>query len=317
MPYSSTAILKKLIEETVPDLRLRNAKTLSYLNAMGQCKSATNDNMYWDVIVGGSTVASATMATAGVAQNTGDTVQAALTIGGFKFYHQFSVSRTDMKSAQSAGVAQLRRLFKVHVDSGVLELRRRVNAAIWNGDGTVSSAGIVGINSVLSSSTNYAGINSTTFPLWNSPKDYTPISGITPVAPSARALTRNILYNLTRVQQEQEVYSDAYFVNPTLAQTYQNLFDTIAGQYSIPGVEGAGRNTDLGYNVMSYQGAPVLTDPQMPAGLFCGMKSSSVELFTYDLSNATQGELESMSQKDRSSYIPNVCSTSVTRTQPP
>lgn len=306
MAYSSTAILKKLIEEIAPDLRLRNAKTLSYLNAMGQCKTATHDQMYWDVVVSGSTVAGAAMNVAGTNQTVGDTVQATLQVGGFKFYHQFSVTRTDMVSARTAGVAQLKKLFKVHVDSGILELRRKVNAAIWTGDGTAASGGIIGMSTVLNPSVNYAGINSATYPLWNAPKDYTPITGITPVPPAPRALTRSVLYNLTRVQQEQEVYSDVYFVSPTLAQNYQTLFDTIAGMYSIAGVEGAGRNTDLGYNVMSYQGAPVLTDPQMPNGLFCGFRADALELMTYDLSNADDSELAGMGQKDNFETITSV-----------
>ena len=289
MAYSTTSILKKLIEERVVDLRLNNAKTLTYLAAKGQVKAATADNMYWNAVVSGSTVVGESMANAGSNQGTGDTVQANLSIGGFKFYHQFSVKRTDMVSARTAGVGKLRQLFKVHVDSGILELRRKVNQAIWTGDGTTASAGMIGLNTVLDNAVSYAGISPVTYPLWQAIKDTNAAN---------RALTRNLLYNLTTAQNINEVYSDVYYVNPVMAQTYQTLFDTIAGQYSIAGVEGSGRNTDLGYNVMSYQGSPVLSDPMTPLGLFAGFKTSEVELLTYDLSGADQGELARMGQKD-------------------
>lgn len=289
MPFSSTAVLKKLIEERVPDLRLQNAKTLSYLSARGQVKAGTNSDLYWDVINAGSTVVGAPMTTAGVNQNTGNTVQAALSIGGSKYYHQFSVLRTDMKNAQAAGVGKLRQLFRLHIDAGILEIRRKVNQSIWTGDGTDAHGGIVGMQRVLAAASPYANLDPATITNW------------VPIVDSnatARALSRDLLYNLTRIQQEQEVSTDVYFISPTMAQTYQKLFDTIAGQYSIAGVEGSGRNTDLGYNVMSYQGCPVLTDPMAPSGQFVGFMTSAVELITYDLSNADQGELKALGQKD-------------------
>jgi len=284
MTYSSTAILKKIIDETVIDTRLNAAKTLQYLSARGRCKAGTQDDTYWNVIVGGSTVAAAPMTTAGTNQTLGSTVQAALAIGGFKFFHQFTVKRTDMKSASAAGVGKLKQLFSIHLDAGILELRRRVNASIWLGDGTATHAGMVGIGQVLNNTLAYAGINPATNPLWATIQD----TNATP-----RALTRTLLYNLTRIQQEQEVFADAYFVSPLMAQNYQTLFDTVAGNFSIAGVEGAGRNTDLGFNVMTYQGAPVLTDPMIPSNQFVGFNTSTIELLSYDLSSSDGGEIRS------------------------
>lgn len=229
------------------------------------------------------------MTTAGANQDSGTTAQARVSIGGFKFYHQFQISRIELKNAAETGMDVLRHLFKAHLDSGILEIRRRVNNAIWNGDGTALHAGVIGLNRVMDPAIPYAGIDSATYPLWN------PVLN---TSATPRALTRDLLYNLTQLQQEQEVFSDVYFVNPGMATTYQKVFDNIAGSYSIAGVIHEGRGTDLGYNVQSYHGLPILTDVMAPNNQFVGFSTSAVELITYDLSNADHETLSSMGQTD-------------------
>lgn len=291
MAYSSTAVLAKIIEETTPDLRLKNAVFLDYLAARGRVMKGDHTDLYWNAVATGSATATATMATAGTDQATGDAVQATLQIGGYKIYHQFTVSLVDMQNAKAAGVEKLKNLFKMNVTSGMLAIRRQLNTLLWTGDGLVGSAGVVGMNTVLDPTVTYANINPATYTQW------VPI-----VATNAtpRALTRNLLYDFSRICEEQEVYSDSLFSAPSLAQTYNTLFDTVAG---INSVAGFGTATDLGYAARSYNGIPLLTDPQMPAGMIVGMNPSDISLLSMGLADADSGQLAALGLKNNLSTI--------------
>ncbi len=291
MAYSSTAVLAKLIEEETPDLRLKNAVFLDYLSARGRVQKGDHTDLYWNAVATGSNTATATMATAGVDQTTGDAVQASLTIGSFKIYHQFTVSLVDLQNAKAAGVNKLKNLFRMNTSSGMLAIRRQLNSLLWTGDGLVASAGVVGMNTVLDSAATYANINPATYTQW---------VPIVATAGAPRALTRNILYDFSRICEEQEVYSDALFTSPGMAQTYNTLFDSVAG---INSVAGFGTATDLGYAARSYNGMPLITDPQMPTGMIVGMNPSDITLLSMGLADADSGQLAALGLKNNLSTI--------------
>ena len=71
MGYSPTAVLAKIIEETVPDLRLKSAVLLDYLGSKGCVKKGTHTDMYWNAIATGSQTATSAMSVAGTDQATG------------------------------------------------------------------------------------------------------------------------------------------------------------------------------------------------------------------------------------------------------
>lgn len=291
MAYSITAILKKMIEEEVPDLRLRNAVLLDYLRSKGRVMKGDHTDLYWNAIATGSATATAAMTVAGVDQTTGDAVQASLGIGQYKVYHQFTVSMVDLLNAKTAGVGKLNNLFKQNINGALLAIRRQLNTYLWTADGTAPVGGIVGLAPILDPALTYANINPVTYPQW------VPIleTNATP-----RALTRNIMYNYSRLLEEQEQYDDVLMTSPTLAQTYNTLFDTVAG---INSVAGFGTSTDLGYAARSYNGMPLLTDPQMPAGQIVGMKPDDVTLYSLDLASADSNQIAAFGLKNNLSSI--------------
>ena len=288
MAYSSTQVLAKIIEEVCPDLRLKNAVFLDYLSRKGCVKRGDHTDLYWNAIASGSQTATASMSVAGNDLTTGDAIQATLGIGANKIYHQFSVSLVDMKNAQAAGVGKLKNLFKQNITSGMLAIRRQLNTYLWNADGTAASAGIVGMSQVLNNTLPYANID---------PANYSQWQAITQTNATPRALTRNLLYDFSRSLEEQEVYHDTLFCAPTMAQTYNVLFDNVAGINSVM-EKSATSEVDLGFNMRAYNGAPLVTDPQMPTGQIIGVNSNDVTLLSMDLADADQGQIDTMGLKN-------------------
>jgi hypothetical protein len=247
----------------------------------------------WNVIATGSTAGIAPMTTAGVSMATGDAVPATLPIGSYKLYHQFDMQLVDLVNTRTNGVGRLKNLFKENVDGGLLAIRRQLNTLLWNGDGLAASAGIFGMQVVSDPALSYAGISPATYGQW---------VPIVSTNGTARALTRNLLYDYTRMQAEQETFSNAMFASPAMGQTYNNLFDNVAGGSSVikGGVDG---NTDLGFGTRSYMGMPIVEDPQMPTGRLLSMNTNDIELLSMDLGDADAGQLAALGLKSNVSSI--------------
>jgi hypothetical protein len=294
MAYSSTTVLAKLIEENAPDLRLKNAVLLDYLSKQGQVRKGDHTDLFWNAIATGSTAVGVSMATAGTSQATGDATQAVLGIGLNKIYHQFDVSLVDMQNAKSAGVGKLKNLFMQNIKGGLIAIRRQLNTALWSGTGVAADGGVIGLGVVSDPTLTYANINPATYSQW---------VPIVSTSGTARALTRTLLYDYSRIMEEQEVYADVMFCRPTMAQTYNTLFDTIAGINSVPSEVSNTALTDLGYAKRAYNGVPLITDPQMPAGQILSMNPLDVELISLDLANADSGQIAALGLKNNLSSI--------------
>ena len=294
MAYSSSQVLAKLIEENAPDLRLKNAVYLDYLARAGQVKKGDHTSLNWNTVASGSTAVGASMTTAGTTQATGDATQATLSIGLNKIYHQFDVSLVDMQNAKAAGVGQLKNLFMQNMKGGLIAIRRQLNTALWFGDGTAAFGGVVGMGVVTDPLATYANINPTTYSQW---------SPVVNTAGTARALTRTLLMDYTRLMEEQEVYGDAIFCTPLMSQTYQTLFDTIAGINSVPSEVSNIALTDLGHAKRAYEGVPIITDPQMPSGQLISINPLDIEVISMDLADADSGQIAALGMKNNLSSI--------------
>lgn len=294
MAYSLTAVLAKIIEENVPDLRLKNAVYLDYLSKQGQVRKGDHTDLYWNAIATGSVAQGVPITTAGTSQATGDATQASLSIGYNKIYHQFDVSLVDLQNAKTAGVGKLKNLFMQNMKGGMIAIRRQLNTALWIGDGTAAYGGIVGMATVTNPLVTYANIAPATYSQW---------VPIVSTSGTPRALTRNLLYDYSRMLEEQEVYADALFCTPILAQTYTTLFDTVAGINSVPSEVSNSQLTDLGYAKRAYNGSPIITDPQMPNGQLISINPGDIELLSMDLANADSGQIAALGLKNNLSSI--------------
>jgi hypothetical protein len=145
----------------------------------------------------------------------------------------------------------------------------------------------VGIGEILKP-TPYAGIDPAIYPLWSS---------IVATAANPRALTRDTLYDFSTLLEESETYHEALFVKPALGQKYTKLFDDVVGNYASQVADASGQ-ADLGFTNRSYNGVPILSDPQMPAGQMVGLNPNEIELISLDLAEADDGQLAAMGLKD-------------------
>jgi hypothetical protein len=288
--YTPTEVLAKTIEESVIDVRLRNAVTLDLLASKGRVRSVDYSDIFWDVVVSGSGTSVVPMTTAGVAQTTGQTVQATLGLGQFKLYHQFDLNRVALKNASARAPGALKQQLQFHVRAGLLALRRQINQFIWTADGTAAFGGMVGMQQVLLPTATYANINPVTFPIW---------APVLNTNATPRALTKAIIYDFQRVKMEQEVMSDSVVTSPITAQTYNVLFDTLAGNFQFPSTLGGSENRlDLAPSTRYLDGAPIIEDPMCPAGQIVTFDSQQVELISFDLANADSGTLSRYGMKD-------------------
>ena len=301
MPYYSTGAtgtMATLIQAMEADTRLRNARTLDLLSSKGAVGTTDMIEMNWNVIRTDSTSVGATFATGGSDQTVGDAVRATLPIGGFKIYHQFSVSRVDMKDAARRGSEQLRRLFQMNLSAGVLSIRKQINSFLFSGTGVAGTGGIIGFNSVTDHTAAYAGIPYAIYSTaagggWDAIRDR---DGATT---TARALSRSLLYTLDTNRDIYEATYDSIVMHPQTLQKYTELFDTSSA--TIPAVQvqvPLGYNRDLAPGTKLYNGVPITSDASAPLNQMLFFDSNYVKLVSMDLSNADQGSLTSMGQKD-------------------
>lgn len=311
MAYYLQSTLAKLIEEQVPDTRLKSAVLLDYLSSRGRVMKGEKIDLNWNVITAGSQ-ADVLPITGGAAigtlpgaetvnTNTGDAAPATLPIGVHKIYHQFNLNTVELVNAKANGVGRLRNIFQENINGGLLAIRRRLNTLLWTGVGDAASAGITGVGPIMNNFIGYAGITPATpvaniYQPWNSIvlTNGLPVAGTGYSALTNRALTRALLYDLTRIQAEEEVYGDALFVRPSMAQTYTSLFDAAATTLSVANTTGGRANTDLGFNTRSYMGMPIIEDPQMPAGQLVAFNTQDVTLYSMDLASEAVGEAGSL-----------------------
>jgi hypothetical protein len=286
--YAPTEVLAKIIDEYQPDISLRAAKTLDYLSAKGRVMTGTSTDLNWNVITGESATATVPMTTAGVTQATGGSTQAQLTFGTYKIYHQFDLSRVDIKNVATRSKGVLKNQMKFHVDKGLRAIRRQVNNYIWNATGSAGFGGFVGFENVYNNTLPYAAIDPAVFTNWVAIKN----TNATP-----RNLTKKILYDFHRVLEDEEVGYDSIWTSPVTSQAYGELFDTIAGNLQIQQVTDR-TTTDLAPSSRFYDGVPIRTDNKIVAGKIVCFDSSDVSLYSYDLSDADMGQLALFGMKD-------------------
>jgi hypothetical protein len=293
--FSPADVLAKVMEDQEVDLRLRNASLLDYLNSRNRVMSTSSKKHWWNVFTGTGEAAVVPFATAGVDQATGETVNAEVSIGDYKIYHQFSLLRTDLVDARSRGTNAIRSLFQTHVSDGLLILRRKMNDLLWNAQGTAADGGVTGVSKVLDNTYTYAGIDPTTYPNW--------VTIQSENGGTTRALSKALLLQHHKLIMDEETTYDAIFTSPTDSLKYNTLFDTIAGNYQIyPQVDGKNR-VDLAPGQRHYDGIPIQEDIFAPVGGFYFFDTNTIEVLNFNLANADRGVLDSYQQTDNFSSI--------------
>lgn len=244
---------------------------LSQMNRLNTKKNTTID---WDVDVAGGAAAIEAVTVDGADTNTDNVVPAQLRIGNYRLKHQFKISRVAIAEAASRAPEELQNLFNAHVDRGITHICRQMNGLLYTGNALAASGEVVGLTKVAEDAYAYAGVNPATYPAWR-------VVGLGN-AGVARALTKDLFYDLEEQVTISETMYDMIVCSPSVAKTYNKLFDTLnAGVAQSMANDGQFRNVDLGHGGRYYNGRPLIEDPQCPTGMIYFINSADVTLHTF------------------------------------
>ena len=280
MALTPIEALNKVVENRVAIARLTGFRFLANLAEAGRIFPYYKTNIDWDVEVGGSTAAWEAVTANSAGTGTADVVPANLRIGQYRLKHQFNISKISIQEAASVAPSDLTDLFGAHTDRALNILMRTLNTAIYLGDGTATYGQMIGLAKLADPTYAYAGVNPTTYPAW--------VPNALTNAGVGRALTRNLMLDLDEQMALKETMYDFVLTHPTTAKKYVQLFDTIAGESSVPIREGeAGlKSVDLGHGGRYWNGYPLIEDNMAPVGTIHTFNLADLELKCFELSNS-------------------------------
>jgi hypothetical protein len=279
---SPASILSLVLNDSAADLRITGARTLANLAARNRVRSVSQTNMDWPVRFSGATTGVAPVETDTSKTETDKVAPATLRVGRQKVFANRPISRIAIEEAASRAPGDLRNLFAEEVNSAVLEIARKLNRLIYQGDGTLANAEVFGLASVLNNTVAYAGIDPATYPEWKAIK----IAN----AGTARAFTRRLMLDHGVIYGNLERNYDMVVMSPLTAAKYQEIFDTLAGANSIAHREEGNAlvRADLGHGGRAFNGMPIIEDPVCPDGQMLTLDSSQISMPCFTVGNDPQ-----------------------------
>ncbi len=221
----------------------------------------------WDVTMSGATAGTfaegADVADGDIAQDTD--LMATLAWGEYR--SNFGMTGKAKAVAQSAGTSPpaLVNRFAKDLMASAQELGRTLNGACYTGSG---SEAIIGLQTALSATGSYAGINKATYAEWAGNEDGN--SG------TPRPLTKTIIDTMeAKIFKRSGKRFDIAVTTPESATKYESLFDAQkqvininTNDLSVSGAQGGGvnYNVEAGETGLTYKGVGVLRDAECPAG---------------------------------------------------
>jgi hypothetical protein len=278
MPLTPLQVLNTVVDNRVATAKLTGFRTLANLAAKGRVKSYRKTQINWDVDTGGEAAAWEAMTADGADTTGGNTVPALLTIGAYRLKHQFSISKVAIQEAAQVAPEDLADLFGAHTDRAVNSIFRKLNAALFLGDGTATHGGLVGLSKILDNTYAYAGIDPATYTSW-----------VTLLNTNAtdRAFTRALMLDVDQAVSENETAYDMVVTTPSLGTAYTKVFDTIAGvQSTVTTADSKLPMVDLGHSGRMYNGYPIIEDPVATAKRIHLINSNDLELKLFELANS-------------------------------
>lgn len=262
--------LRLLIEEDIEKVPFRPYVMLSKITKEDEFQSQVK----WNANVGGAQ-AQGRATTADASTTNTDTVkQAILSIGDRVLGHAFSILRTDIVQAKRTGQGALRNLFSEHIQTAFDVILPELNRVIYQGTGNAASHGVTGLDAVLAS-TNYAGIDSTTYTEW--------VSYVNANGGTLRALNADHFSAMEIALQRRGVIYDSIWTTPEIAEKYKKLFATDRN-LTVNQVNGT---ADIDFSTVSYGGKPIYGDTQCPNNTLYFLDTRSIVLKTFALGEAT------------------------------
>lgn len=226
--------------------------TYPTLSAIRNKVFARQQALKWNADVGGAGVTIKDLAEPAVSSAQGSIEPANLAIGQTAITHTFDLVLNDVTEAASVGIDAVKDLFQAHVSRGLTRIFRETNGLLFTGTGIKAHARVIGMEKIIDNTYAYAGIAAGTYPGWSS------VLGVPASGTALRPLTPELMNNMeTRLWNAKAPY-DLLITTPEIAETYKNLFAE-KRSFSTPGDRP--NNADLGISDITYNGRPVLIDP--------------------------------------------------------
>lgn len=277
MPLTPIEALNKVVEDRVAKAKLTGFRTLANLAEKGRINTVRKTNLDWDVEVGGAAATWEAVTVNGSATATDDVVPANLRVGTHRVKHQFNISKIAMQEAATLAPEELANLLGAHTDRAVNAIMRKLNTALYAGDGTATFGNVIGLEAIADNTLSYAGINPVTYPSWSALRN----TNATP-----RAFTRDIMLDVDQLVAEQESMYDFVATTPALSKSYVKVFDTLAGDQAVMQSPDDGRtlpSVDLGHSGRYYNGYPIVEDPQATAGSIWLLNMMDITVHCFEL----------------------------------
>lgn len=283
MPLTPIEALNKVVEDRVAKAKLTGFRTLANLADKGRIQTIRKTNLDWDVEVGGAAAAWEAVTVNGSATATDDVVPANLRVGTHRVKHQFNISKIAMQEAASLAPEELANLLGAHTDRAVNAIMRKINIAIYQGDGTATFGNVIGLDKVADNTASYAGISPITYPSWQALRN----TNATP-----RAFTRDIMLDVDQMVAENEAMYDFVVTTPATAKSYVKVFDTLAGNLAVMQPSDDGRtlpSVDLGHSGRYYNGYAMVEDYQASASSIYLLNLMDITLHCFELGVNPEG----------------------------
>jgi hypothetical protein len=248
-------------------------------------KTGTGKNVAWDTRFSRTTHAAAFTEGSDIAAgefNTDPTQPASLSWGMYRV--AFSLSGLSVAAAATSPGSALELLdqFQTNLEDAAMDLVSQINAAVYAGTGASGQiAGFIG-GGALAATGTYAGVNRTTYPEW--------AGNVLGNSGTPRPLTKPLLDQL-----EGNIYTacgmppDVIVCSPSIAQEYEQLFDTVkrvmiergelsamANGNTVSGEPMIARNS--GYTGLTYKGIPIYRDRNCPGAQLFMLNSQYTEI---------------------------------------
>ena len=274
--------LNKVVEARLAIAKLTGFRTLANLADAGRIRVATKTSLDWNVDVGGEAAVWERVTQDGAETDSGQTVPAHLTLGTHRLKHQFSISKVAIQEAATLAPGELSDLLGEHTDRAVLAIMRKLNQALYAGDGTETHGNLIGMAAIADNTKSYAGIDPAVYPAWKA---------LVNTNASNRAFSRDIMLDVDQLVAENESMYDLVITTPSVAKGYVKVFDTLAGAAALKKADGTMGlpSVDLGHNGRYYNGYPIIEDPQATAGTIHLINTNDLDLFLFELAPGNPG----------------------------
>lgn len=275
--FAPLVALNKIFDDRVVEMNFSSNVTLA--NLVNRNRVILNDgNEYfnWDVTFGGANSNWVDYDAASTISETSVTLPATIADTKKRVYHRFKVNRLTVRNLAKTAPGRLASLLQKNISDGIQVILKDLNAAIVN---TVSASDIISMEAVLDDTAAYAGI------------------GITGVSASwkpiinkngtERAFTRALMHQHDANIRKQGTFYNYVSMNPDQELKYIAAYDAIAPTLSLPNTPSPSpfKLIDLGYGDVTYNGLPIVLEPEIPVGQIRMARLEDVELYVRDVTD--------------------------------